>query len=87
MTLTSDAICSYGDHMVAGDSLLIQQLHEGIYDAVAGVTYIEIATAYSTDKAHVPESAEYKVQNVVVTSRQKVMVDATRIEVTVDADS
>lgn len=87
MTLTSDAICSYGERLVAGDSLLIQQLHEGIYDSVAGVTYIEIETAYSANKSHVPDTSEYKTQNVVVTSRQKVLIDDTRIEVTVDADS
>lgn len=87
MTLASDVICSYGERLVAGDSLLIQQLHEGIYDAVSGVTYIKIETAYAADKSYNPEPGDYAVQNVIATSRQKVLVDPTRIEVTVDADS
>ena len=87
MTLTSDIICSYGEGLVAGDSLLIQQLHEGIYDAVSGVTYIKIETAYSADKSYNPEPGDYADQNVIATSRQKVLVNVTRIEVTVDADS
>ena len=73
--------------MVAGSSLLTQLLNEGIYNAVAGITYVEIKTAYSTDKAYIPKSEDYKLGNIIVTSRQKVLIDERRIEVMFDADS
>lgn len=81
-----ESISSYGEGLVAGQSLLIQRLTEGIYDLVAGVTYIEIKTAFSSDKGHVPDAGEYKVQNVVASSRQKVVLDEMRIEVTENED-
>lgn len=73
--------------MVAGNNLLTQLLNEGIYNAVAGITYVEIKTAYSTDKAYIPKEGDYKAENIIVTSRQKVLIDERRIEVTFDADS
>lgn len=84
MTLVTDSVCEYGNKLAAGSSLLIQQLHEGIYESVAGITYVEIETAYSSDKSHIPVSGEYKAQNVIVTSRQKILIDDARIEVTLD---
>lgn len=87
VALSTASICEDGAQMVAGNSLLTQLLNEGIYGAVAGITYIEIKTAYSTEKGYVPSAEDYKAQNIIVTSRQKVLVDETRIEVTFDADS
>lgn len=85
--LTSASICKDGSQMLSGDNLLTQLLNEGIYDTVAGITYIEIWTAYSTDKAYIPEEGDYKEENIIVTSRQKVLIDERRIGVTFDADS
>ena len=73
--------------MEAGTSLLLQLLTEGIYDAVSGITYIDIYTAYSTDRSYIPSSGDYKQQNIIATSRQKVLIDEERIEVTFNADS
>ena len=73
--------------MVAGNNLLTQLLHEGIYDTVAGITYIDIYTAYSSSNSYIPAEDEYKLENVIVTQRQKVLLDATRIEVVLSADS
>lgn len=73
--------------MVSGTSLLTQLLNDGIYGAVAGITYVEIKTAYSTEKGYIPKEEDYKVANIIVTSRQKVRIDETRIEVTFHADS
>lgn len=85
--LTTASICEDGAQIVAGNSLLTQLLNEGIYGSVAGITYVEILTAYSTVKGYVPKTEDYKAQNIIVTSRQKVLIDETRIEVTFNADS
>lgn len=85
--LTIASICEDGSQMVAGNNLLTQLLNEGIYNVVAGITYIEIKTAYSAEKSYIPKDADYKPANIIVTSRQKVMIDERRIEVTFDADS
>lgn len=76
-----------GSELVAGGNLLTQLLNEGIYDSVAGLTYIEIYTAYGTDKNYAPEESDYKQKNIIVTSRQKVLIDETRIEVVFSADN
>lgn len=86
-SLTTESICEDGSQMVAGNNLLTQLLNEGIYNAVAGITYVEIKTAYSTNKAYIPKEGDYKAENIIVTSRQKVLIDERRIEVTFNADS
>lgn len=86
-SLTTASICEDGSQMVAGNSLLTQLLNEGIYNVVAGITYVEIRTAYSTDKAYIPKPEDYKPGNIIATSRQKVLIDERRIEVAFDADS
>lgn len=86
-SLTTESICEDGSQMVAGNNLLTQLLNEGIYNAVAGITYVEIKTAYSTNKAYIPNEGDYKAENIIVTSRQKVLIDERRIEVTFNADS
>ena len=73
--------------MKAGDNLLIQMLNEGIYEDVAGVTYIDIFTAYSDVPGYSPEAVDYKQKNIIVSMRQKVLIDETRIEVVFDEDS
>ncbi len=85
--LAAASICEYGKRMVAGDSLLTQLLNEGIYRAVAGITFVEIKSAYSKEKSYIPKDTDYKPENVAVTSRQKVLIDERRIEVVFDADS
>ena len=80
--LTIQSIMEFSKGMVAGDSLLIQQLMEGIYDSVSGITYIQIETVYSTDSTFVPDPKSYWQQaNVVVSSRQKVVMNETMVEV------
>lgn len=85
--LTISSICEDGSQMVAGSSLLTQLLNDGIYNAVAGITYVEIKTAHSSDKTYIPAASDYVLGNIIVTSRQKVMIDERRIEVIFDADS
>lgn len=86
-SLTIQALISDGVEFVAGTNLLTQLLNDGIYDAVAGLTYVEIYTAYGTSSTYVPESSDYKQKNIIVTSRQKVLIDEKRIEVSFSEDS
>lgn len=85
--LTKQSLLEDATQMVAGTSLLTQLLNDGIYGAVAGITYIDVYTAYSSESVYVPTSGDYQLKNIIVTSRQKVLIDETRIEVTFSADS
>lgn len=79
--LTIDSIVSDSSKLQAGDNMLSQTFNDGIYSGVGGVTYIDIKCAATTNKEYVPEDSEYTKVNVVVTSRQKIVIDDTRIEV------
>lgn len=85
--LTVQSVLEDGSRLSAGESLLTQLLNDGIYRMVAGITYVDVYTAYSTDSAYVPEDSEYQLKNIPATSRQKVLIDENRIEVVFDADS
>ena len=87
VSLVMESILENGAQLKAGSPLLTQLFHEGIYRAVAGITYIEIWTAYATEISYVPVEEDYQRKNVMVTSRQKVLLDQTRMEVTFFADS
>lgn len=86
-SLAIQALISDGAEFVAGTNLLTQLLNDGIYDAVAGLTYVEIYTAYGASSTYVPEASDYKQKNIIVTSRQKVLIDEKRIEVSFSEDS
>lgn len=85
--LTIASIIEDGSQMVAGTSLITQLLHEGIYGTVAGITRIDVLTAYAADKMYVPVPEDYTEGNVMVSTRQKISIDETRIEVIFDADN
>ena len=85
--LTMQSLLNDGAEFVAGKNLLTQLLNDGIYYAVAGLTYIEIYTAYGTSSVYVPQPSDYKQKNIIVTSRQKVLIDEKRIEVSFSEDS
>lgn len=85
-SITIQSLLDDGSELIAGTNLLTQLLNDGIYGSVAGLTYIEIYTAYGTDKGYVPDEADYKQKNIIVTSRQKVVIDESRIEVAFHAD-
>lgn len=79
--LTIDSIVSDSSKLQAGDNMLSQTFNDGIYSTVGGVTYVNIKCAATTNKEHIPEDSEYTKINVAVTSRQKIVVGETRIEV------
>lgn len=79
--LTVNSIVNDASVLKAGDNMLSQTFNDGIYSAVGGVTYVDIKCAATTDKDYIPAEDEYTKVNVSVTSRQKVVVTDTRIEV------
>jgi len=81
--LTRNSIVNDTARMLSGANLLTQLLNDGIYNAVPGITYIEIFTAYSTDPNYVPSDEEFVQSNIMVALRQKVLVDSSRIEVSI----
>lgn len=85
-TLVQTSVMEQTKNMIAGDSLLTQVLYEGIYGTVAGLKYIDIYVSYSSNKSYVPASEDYRKENVMVTQRQKMLLDATRIEVVLSGD-
>lgn len=85
--LTIQSLLKDSSRLTAGTSLLTQLLTDSIYGAVAGITYIDIYTAYSTDKNYIPTEEEYQMKNVSASSRQKILIEEARIEVKFDADS
>ncbi len=81
-SLTKQSLIEDGAQMTAGTSLLTQLLNEGIYDRVAGLTKIIIYTAYTADSTVIPGDGDYqRDENIMATSRQKVLIDENRIEV------
>lgn len=86
-SLATTSLTEDGAMMTSGTNLLTQLLNDGIYGAVSGVTYIDIYCAYSDDSEFIPDSEDYELGNVIVTSRQKILIDDERIEVTFIADS
>lgn len=85
--LSVKSILSDTGRMSAGESLISQMLNTGIYKAVSGVTYVDIKCATTRDKAEVPGQDKYTDINVMVSDRQKVVVDKGRIEVVYSGDS
>ena len=67
--------------LAAGDSLLSQNLLKGIYESVSGINYIAITIAIAYDTGKPPGEKEYYYNNVIVSSREKVYLDESRIEV------
>lgn len=86
-SLTENAILEYAQNIVAGDDLIIQLLHEGIYDVVPGLTYIKIEVVATKESSHVPKAEEYMIANILATSREKILISSERIEVILDGDS
>lgn len=85
--LAKEAIINSCAGYTAGDDLLVQILDNSIYEKVAGVTFVDSYIAYTEDSSAIPESGDYKIQNIIVPPRKRIVVDQSRIEVTVDVDT
>lgn len=62
---------------------MILTSHQPNFLPYMGVIY----KAYGTSSTYVPEASDYKQKNIIVTSRQKVLIDEKRIEVSFSEDS
>ena len=82
-SLTRESVLEDTQNMYTGTSLYTQLLLEGIYATVSGITHVDIYTASSTDKEYVPDDTDYKLVNIIASTRQKVLVDSSRIEVSI----
>lgn len=82
--LTRDSILNDVNKLASGDSLLIQKLHEGIYQTVTNTRNVDIKVAYNSDKNHIPTASEYKSENIMVIMREKIVTESTRIEVVIN---
>ena len=77
-----------GAGFMAGDSLLVQLLTEGIYASIPGLTYVEISTACKSTGTELPGDMDYQAnQNVPASARQKILLSDTRMEVRFVADT
>ena len=63
-----------------GDSFLSQRYINGIYEALSGLMYCTIKSAVGSATTK-PEATEFAEGNLSVTQRQKIILDAARIEV------
>lgn len=79
--LTVDSIVNDASKLKSGENMLSQTFNDGIYATVVGVTYVNIKCAATTNRDYIPGANEYTKVNVPVTSRQKIVVTDTRIEV------
>lgn len=86
-TLSISSILEDTKGMKAGSDLLIQKIAAGIYNNVAGVTFVDFTVASSNSSSYVPSSGDYESENIMATSRQKILIDSARIEVTFVADN
>ena len=86
-SLVIKSLMDQATKFVAGTNLLTQLFNEGIYRAVPGVTYIEISVAHGNSVDYVPSPSDYKSKNIMVNSRQKILIDEKRIEVAFSEDT
>ena len=82
--MVSSLIVENNKKISTGKSLLIQTLIESLYEAIPGLTYVDIQSAYSDDLSHVPNGSDYIAKNVIVNTRQKIILGEDRIEVSCD---
>ncbi len=85
--LTIDSIINDTLTLSAGEDLLTQTLHNGIYENVAGVTHIDIYTATETSESDTPSAGDYSDSNIEAEMRQRILVGDARIEVTLNGNN
>ena len=80
--MVSSLIVENNKKISTGKSLLIQTLIESLYDAIPGLTYVDIQSAYRDNLSQTPTN--FVAKNVLVNSRQKIILSEDRIEVSCD---
>lgn len=79
--LAKAAILDHMGDLSVGVSVYTQKFIGGIYRQVTGVSFVEIAAFSTTDAGTVPEPDDYAEDNILVSSRQKALIEEKRIEV------
>ena len=80
--MVSSLIVEKNKKISTGKNLLIQTLIESLYEAIPGLTYVDIQSAYRDNLSQTP--ANFVAKNVLVNSRQKIILSEDRIEVSCD---
>ena len=80
--MVSSLIVENNKKISTGKNLLIQTLIESLYEAIPGLTYVDIQSAYRDNLSQTPTN--FVVKNVLVNSRQKIILSEDRIEVSCD---
>lgn len=78
--IVKDIILGDGD-LTIGDNWMSQMYIDDIYEALPGIHYCKITVATSNNATTKP--ATFREGNIMITQRQKVSLDESRIEVTV----
>ena len=80
--MVSSLIVENNKKISTGKCLLIQTLIESLYEAIPGLTYVDIQSAYRDNLSQTPTN--FVAKNVLVNSRQKIILSEDRIEVSCD---
>lgn len=80
--MVSSLIVEKNKKISTGKNLLIQTLIESLYEAIPGLTYVDIQSAYRNNLSQTPTN--FVAKNVLVNSRQKIILSEDRIEVSCD---
>lgn len=80
--MVSSLIVENNKKISTGKSLLIQTLIESLYEAIPGLTYVDIQSAYRDNLSQSPTN--FVAKNALVNSRQKIILSEDRIEVSCD---
>lgn len=80
--MVSSLIVEKNKKISTGKNLLIQTLIESLYEAIPGLTYVDIQSAYRDNLSQTPTN--FVAKNVLVNSRQKIILSEDRIEVSCD---
>ena len=82
--LIKDAIVMSAMELNAGDAVITQDFFGEIKAKCTGIAYMDISAYHNADSDAAPADAEYTEKFVEVTSRQKPVITADRIEVVLD---
>ena len=80
--MVSSLIVEKNKKISTGKNLLIQTLIESLYEAIPELTYVDIQSAYRNNLSQTPTN--FVAKNVLVNSRQKIILSEDRIEVSCD---
>ena len=80
--IVKNIILGNGD-LTIGDNWMSQMYIDDIYEALPGIHFCKITVATSADATTAPAASAYAEGNIMITQRQKVDLDESRIEVTV----